>query len=172
MAQVSNTFDSYDSIGNREDLSDVIYDISPVDTPFMSNIGRTKATNTLHEWQVDSLAAHSADNSVIEGDDATNDAVSATSRYKNYTQISDKVVVVSASMEAWLKCWCKENGVELLGTKLQVEKSKITGRFSSKNCYGLEKAHRIKEKYNLTKDDFWELRKNSKFYFVKKLFNS
>ena len=69
-----------------------------------------------------------------------------------HKQAGDKVVIVSASMESWLKCWCNENGVELLGTKLQVEKSKITGRFSSKNCYGLEKVHRIREKYNL--DDY------------------
>ena len=57
MAQPTNTFDTYDSIGEREDLSDVIYNISPTDTPFLSSAAKTKATAVLHEWQTDSLAA-------------------------------------------------------------------------------------------------------------------
>jgi len=150
MAQVTNTFDSYDSIGNREDLSDVIYDISPVDTPFMSNIGRTKATNTLHEWQVDSLAAHSADNAVIDGDDATNDAVSATSRLKNYTQISDKVVVVSGTQEVINKAGRKsevayqvaKRGRELkrdMEARLTCEQGAVVGNSTlARECAGLE----------------------------------
>ena len=51
------TYQTYTAIGMREDLSDVIYSISPTDVPFMSSIGKTKATAVLHEWQVDSLAA-------------------------------------------------------------------------------------------------------------------
>ena len=67
MAVPSNTYMRYTSIGVREDLSDVIYDISPTDTPIMSSIGKSKATNTLHEWQTDSLAAASTTNALIEG---------------------------------------------------------------------------------------------------------
>lgn len=48
MAQPTNTFDGYDAVGNREDLSDIIFDISPTETPFVSAIGRTKATNLNH----------------------------------------------------------------------------------------------------------------------------
>ena len=57
MAQPTNTFDTYDSVGEREDLSDVIYSISPTDTPFISSAAKTKATAVLHEWQTDALAA-------------------------------------------------------------------------------------------------------------------
>jgi hypothetical protein len=52
---MSATFSSFTVVGIREDLSDVIYDISPQDTPIMSSIGKTKATNVFHEWQTDSL---------------------------------------------------------------------------------------------------------------------
>ena len=53
MAQPAQTYDTYDITGQREDLSNIIYDVSPTMTPFMSNIGRGKATHTLHEWQTD-----------------------------------------------------------------------------------------------------------------------
>ena len=100
MAQPSETFDSYDGVNsNREDLTDVIYNISPTDTPFMSSIGRVKVSATTHEWQTDSLATHTPNNKVIDGDEATNDAITATTRVTNLTQISDKVVVVSGTQE-------------------------------------------------------------------------
>ena len=60
MAIVSNTFQTYQAIGDREDLTDIIYNISPTDTPFMSSIGKEKATGVLHEWQTDALAAAEA----------------------------------------------------------------------------------------------------------------
>jgi hypothetical protein len=97
MAQPTDTFSSYDAIGNREDLADIIYDISPTDTPFMSGIPKNSATATYHEWQTDALAAASATNAVIEGDDATTDASTATARVGNYTQISDKVPRVTGT---------------------------------------------------------------------------
>jgi len=100
MAQPTNTFDTYDAVGIREDLQDVIYSISPTDTPFMSSAGREAVRNTLHEWQTDSLAAAATNNAVIEGDEATLDAVSATSRLSNTTQIMDKTVVITGTQEA------------------------------------------------------------------------
>jgi hypothetical protein len=99
MAQPTSTFSTYDAIGNREDLSDIIYDISPTETPFMSSIPKTQATSTKHEWQKDALAAASGANAVIEGDDATTDAATATTRVFNYTQISDKVPRVTGTQE-------------------------------------------------------------------------
>ena len=107
MTQPSNTFSSYDAIGNREDLTDVIYDISPITTPFLSAITRTTAEATFHEWQTDALAA-AAQNSVIEGDDATTDASTATTRRGNYTQISDKVPRVTGSQQAVRKAGRKD----------------------------------------------------------------
>lgn len=99
MAQPGQTFSSYDAVGNREDLSNIIYDISPTETPFMTMIDKVKATSTKHEWQTDSLAAASATNAVIEGDDATTDTSSATTRLFNYTQISDKVARVTGTQD-------------------------------------------------------------------------
>jgi hypothetical protein len=93
------TYQTYTSIGNREDLSDVIYNISPTETPFMSSIGKTKATATYHEWQTDSLAAAAA-NAVVEGDAASDITVTPTTRVGNRTQISSKTIKISGTMEA------------------------------------------------------------------------
>ena len=93
MAQPSNTFDSYDAVGIREDLENVIYDISPEETPFYSGCKKVKATNTYHEWQTDALRA-SAANAHIEGDATTAEARVATTRLGNYTQIFKNAVVI------------------------------------------------------------------------------
>jgi hypothetical protein len=100
MTQATNTFDTYDAVGIREDLQDVIYSISPTETPFMSAAAREQVKNTFHEWQTDSLAAAVTNNAVIEGDEATLDASTATSRIGNYTQIMDKTVVITGTQEA------------------------------------------------------------------------
>lgn len=100
MAAPSNTFQTYQAIGNREDLIDIIYNVSPTDRPFLTSIGRTKATATKHEWQTDALAAASTSNAVIDGDDATTDAVTPTTRLNNYCQIQDKVARVSGTQLA------------------------------------------------------------------------
>jgi len=97
MTQPTNTFDSYDSVGNREDLANIISMISPTDTPFLSGIAKISATATNHEFQTDSLAAPSSTNAVIEGDDATTEALTPTVRLSNNTQISDKVPRVTGT---------------------------------------------------------------------------
>ena len=99
MAIVANTFQTYQAIGRREDLSNTIYNISPTDVPFMSMIGRSKATNTLAEWQTDALDAAAA-NAQVEGDEYAFTAVTPTVRLGNYTQISRKTVIVSGSQQA------------------------------------------------------------------------
>jgi len=93
MAQPSNTFDSYDANGIREDLENVIYNISPEETPFYSSLKKVSASNTYHEWQTDTLRA-SASNAHIEGDDTTASAMTATSRLGNYTQIFKNAVTI------------------------------------------------------------------------------
>lgn len=101
MAIVTNTFTRYSAVGIREDLSNVIYNISPEETPFISNIGRENVKNTYYEWQTDSLAAASASNAALEGDDISSfTAVNPTARVGNYTQISTKNVVISGTLEA------------------------------------------------------------------------
>ena len=99
MAIIANTFQSYQSIGTREDLSNTIYNISPSDTPFMSMIGRGKASNTLHEWQTDAIDAVAA-NARVEGDEYTYSAVTPTVRLNNQTQISSKTVIVAGTQMA------------------------------------------------------------------------
>jgi hypothetical protein len=84
----------------REDLSDVIYSISPTDTPFMSSIGKTKATAVLHEWQTDSLAAATLDNYAVEGATASDATMSPTTRVGNRTQIAQKTVKISGTLQS------------------------------------------------------------------------
>ena len=69
MATPTDTTSTYDAVGNREDLSNVIYDISPTTTPFISGIPRTTATATNHEWQTDTLGDATGATPVIEGSD-------------------------------------------------------------------------------------------------------
>ena len=93
------TYQTFTAIGQREDLSDVIYNISPTETPFMSSVGKTKATAVLHEWQIDSLAA-AATNAAVEGAAASDITVTPTTRVTNRTQISEKTIKISGTMEA------------------------------------------------------------------------
>lgn len=99
MAQPTNAFDRYDLSTNRdtarEDLSDIISNISPFDTPFTSNIQRGTAENDKTEWQIDSLAAANEDNAHIDGDDFSGDALTDPTRLATYCQISRKDLVTT-----------------------------------------------------------------------------
>lgn len=100
MAVPSGTTQTYGVVGRREDLTDVIHDVTPTDTPFMTAIGKGTAKNTFHEWQTDALASASGSNAVVEGDDPGNDSITPTVRLGNYTQLSDKVIQVASSQRA------------------------------------------------------------------------
>jgi hypothetical protein len=99
MAAPSNTFLTSAAVGNREDLSDMIYRIDPTDTPFVSGIEREKASAITHEWQTQSLAAAAA-NKQAEGDTPSANSTTATVRLGNVCQIMYKVASVSGSQEA------------------------------------------------------------------------
>jgi hypothetical protein len=127
MAQPTNTFDSYDAVGIREDLSDVIYDISPESTPFYSKCKKVSASNTFHEWQTDALRA-SAANAHVEGDEITANARTATSRLGNYTQIFVDAVSVPDTDSGLKKAGrASEIAYQMLKTakeqKLDIEKA-------------------------------------------------
>jgi hypothetical protein len=92
-------YNAHDAIGQREDLTDVIYNISPTETPFMSSVGKTKATAVFHEWQTDSLAAATTNNAAVEGADASDATLSPTVRLGNYTQILQKTIKVSGTLD-------------------------------------------------------------------------
>lgn len=121
MAQVTNTYESYDAVGNREELADKIYQITPEETPFISLIGRKSVASTHPEWQTDELATPSTDNAQPEGDDWSYDAITPTVRIGNYTQISNKTFLVSRTQEKTSKAGRKselaretaKKGVEL-----------------------------------------------------------
>lgn len=127
MAQPTNTFDSYDAVGIKEDLSDVIYNVTPEETPFYSKSKKSKAANTFVEWQTDTLRA-SAANAHIEGDATTANARSATSRLGSYTQIFKNAVVVPDTDEGLNKAGRgREIAYQVMKTakeqKLDIEKA-------------------------------------------------
>ena len=100
MAVPGGTFETYQTVGIREDLTDVISLISPTKRPFMSNIERASAMQTMHEFQTDELDPASPDNAAAEGDDTASDTATPTKRYANFTQIVKKIARVSGTNRA------------------------------------------------------------------------
>ena len=94
------TYQTYTAIGQREDLSDVIYNISPTETPFLNSVGKSKATAVYHEWQTDSLAAVNTSNYAVEGATASDATMGVTTRVGNRTQISQKTIKISGTLDA------------------------------------------------------------------------
>lgn len=92
-------FYSYDQVGKKEDVSDLISNISPTKVPFQTMIGTEKVTNTLFQWQEDSLRAVQV-NAAVEGFTASDATLSATTMRNNYTQILEKVIKVSETADA------------------------------------------------------------------------
>lgn len=94
MAVPTNTLQTYQAIGNREDLIEVVTNIAPQDTWLLSNSGKARASHTLHEWTNDTLKTPAA-NAVIEGDDASATAITPKVRQTNYTQIIRNAYILS-----------------------------------------------------------------------------
>jgi hypothetical protein len=95
----ANVFETYDAVGMKEDISELIHNISPTETPFVSLIGSTDATQRYHQWQLDALTAPSGTNAVAESADASLEAQTETSLVGNFTQISTKIFGVSGTLE-------------------------------------------------------------------------
>ncbi len=100
MTLPTGAFATYEAIGNREDLSPVIYRIDPTETPFQSMIDKTKATAVKHEWQTQALATAVTTNAELEGDDVVSAAATPTARLSNYAQISRKAPQVTGTQQA------------------------------------------------------------------------
>lgn len=79
---------------------------------------------------------------------------SALERLEWHKSQGHKIVIVSASIDSWLRPWCEKNDIELIATKLKCVNDKITGKLSTKNCHGQEKANRIKEIYSLNEYNY------------------
>jgi hypothetical protein len=99
MANPVGTFQTYQAVGNREHLADMIFNISPTETPFVSMAKKGKATNKLVNWQEDSLRAAAA-NAQVEGDTPSNTTVTPTVNLFNVTQISSYAFNISGTQQA------------------------------------------------------------------------
>ncbi len=121
MPQIANTFETYDAVGNREELSDKIHMITPEETPFTSLIGRMSVESVHPEWQTDTLATPVTSNNVPEGNDWSYDSITPTVRIGNYCQISEKPIIISRTQDQTSKAGRKsemareiaKKGVEL-----------------------------------------------------------
>jgi hypothetical protein len=105
MAQLTDVMETYDASSIKEDISQVIFNLDPDNTPVLSNAGRRDITNTLFQWQVESLPTSAATNKHIEGakildTDAELDAGTATTLLNNYTQISWRNATVSGTLQS------------------------------------------------------------------------
>ena len=126
------TYQTYTAIGQRQDLSDVIYDISPTDTPFMSSIGKTKATAVLHEWQTDSLTAASLDNFTVEGATASDGTMTPTVRVGNRLQIAQKTIKISGTLQSVDKAGRKsEKAYQLAKASAEIKRDMETSLLSN-----------------------------------------
>jgi hypothetical protein len=126
------TYQTYTAIGMREDLSDVIYSISPTDVPFMSSIGKTKATAVLHEWQTDSLAAASLSNFTVEGATASDATMSPTTRVGNRLQIAQKTIKISGTLQSVDKAGRKsEKAYQLAKASAEIKRDMETSLLSN-----------------------------------------
>lgn len=100
MTKITSALATYDVTTNREDLTDAVYRISPVDTPFMSAVPRAKASAVLHEWSLDTIDTTSTTNARLEGDALTRNTSTAPSRLQNYCQISSRDATVTGTQRA------------------------------------------------------------------------
>lgn len=95
-------YSTYEQVGIKEDVHDVIYYISPYDTPLITMAKKGKASNTLHEWQEDSLRAPQK-NAQVEGADTTFSALTPTVMRQNYTQIFEESAQITDTSESVMK---------------------------------------------------------------------
>jgi hypothetical protein len=124
MAQPTNVYSVYGASGstgvgkgNREDLVDAVYDISPTETPILTALRRGKASAVLHEWTTHSLAAAAA-NEKVEGDDGVITAAIAKVRLNNRCAISNKVAGVTKTQQVVDKVGAQDALAEEVGYKM------------------------------------------------------
>lgn len=136
MAQSANTFETYDAVGNREELADKIWMITPEKTPWLSLIGRKSVASVHPEWQTDVLGNPDPANNQPEGNDWSYDPIVATTRIGNYTQISEKSYQISRTQENTSKAGRKselarETGKKTTELKIDMEVITLSNQASS-----------------------------------------
>jgi hypothetical protein len=147
MAAVTGAFKTYESVGNREDLSDVISNISPTDTPFTSLCGKAKASAVYHEWQTDALADATTSNAELEGFEISRVTSAPTVRVGNYCQILSKNVTVSETQQAINKAGRKdEMAYQLLkrGKEIKRDLEKIITGVQGQNAGAAGTARKLR----------------------------
>ena len=151
------TYTSYDQVGKAEDVSDIITDISPTDTPFYSSIRTEKVNARVFEWQEDSLAA-AANNAQVEGADPTMATLTATTLRTNNCQIMTKAFQVSATADA-IKTYgrAKETALKLVA---QYKPCELLGSLSQKIRLSAAKPERegsttIRQEYTQVGGSAW-----------------
>jgi hypothetical protein len=97
--RITSSFTTYQAQGNREDLSNAIYNIDPFDTPIMSAIRRRNVKNRTFDWQTEYLPTVNLSNAMPEGFQLANAAATPTTRQNNVTQISERDATVSGTQE-------------------------------------------------------------------------
>lgn len=126
MSVATGTYTPYEAKGGREDLEDAIYNISPKDTPLLSNSKKGQATITFFEWQTDTLPAADTTNAQLDGDDLTSyGEADPTVRLGNYTQISRESVSISGTLEAINKAGRKSELAYQLAKKMAKLKTDV-----------------------------------------------
>ena len=132
--------------------------LSPILTAYTlklikNNIAKEKLiAHFFKGWDADKFHKLSKQYSLEQIDKITRPKAIAKIRW--HQEQGHKIVIVSASMECWLKPWCDKNSIELLSTKLEIKENKLTGKFSTKNCYAMEKVNRVKESYTLSEYNY------------------
>ena len=119
MAVPSNTLQTYQSGNNAEDVTSIVMNIDPADTPLLSLMGESTAEATYTQWPIEALSAVDTNNANIEGDDATIDASTTPTLVGNYCQLMDKTASVTTTQEA-----IKKYGVSKEMAKQMAKKSK------------------------------------------------
>ncbi len=117
MAVPTNTLQTYQSTNNAEDVTDIVMNISPVDTPLLTMAKKTNAEATYTQWPIESLSAVDSANANIEGDDATVDASTTPTLVGNYTQLVDKVASVTTTQNAIKKYGVKNEMAKQMAKK-------------------------------------------------------
>lgn len=97
---MATSLSTYNTVGIREDLSDLISNITPTNTPFQIAVRKGKVKNTVYEWQTDEYAPALANNAQIEGFDAPSADHTPTVRQRNYTQILSRSVKIQNTADA------------------------------------------------------------------------
>jgi len=140
------------AVGKPRYLLGVIY-LSPMLVAYKLNIIKNNKAKEIFlshffkDWNRNRFQDIATRYSLEKLDDIVRDK--AMERIKWHKYKGDKIVVVSASIECWLKDWCKREELSLISTKLEYKDKKITGKFSTPNCYGKEKVKRIHDMYYL-----------------------